>query len=265
MFSKNQIKFFCIATVLFYVIAFYVSDFVVKGDSIKLFSEYNTLFFSAFPYFIASIICFVGLNRVSVRGSVGKSFLFLGISMLANTLGFVAWFLLESVFNISPYPSVADFFYVIFTVTLGVGVAFLLKIFILDVPKKVIVQSGFLVIVSSWLLLHFSGLSFPSFGEGFILSNLFDTFYTFSDILFLAIVVLVIRISGGRIFNGLFYFLLGIFTTLIADIIFFVRTENDIQYTGDIGDVFYILSGFIFAIGLYKIALNFSPKNDFSK
>lgn len=252
----------CIFLGLFFWYLFGISLLVlfIKDVLYEDFVKYNVIYFIHAGMIFGSIVSFLGSKKLSNQGSVGKSLLFIGFGLLANAFGFFAWFISETILRqVDLYPAPADFFFVLFYPLVSIGLIYLLRVYALNLTKFKLIQALFFAIFSGLIMFFVFDLSFPSFDESdSFLKSFFDLMYTFTDVLLVSVVILALRLAGGKIFKGLFVFLFGLILNVVADLVFFYRIENGIYYTGDIGDLFYALSGIALAIGAYFVAKNFT-------
>jgi hypothetical protein len=237
----------------------YFLDFI-PADSIL---KYHVIYFIHAPMLVGAFIAFVGAKKVLLQGAIGKSLTCIGIALFLNALGFFMWFVSETLLGRSDLdPAPADFFFLFFYVFLGIGMFFLLKVYQTYITRIKLIKALTLVLLSGMFMFYLFELSLPSFEEGvFSLEALFDTFYTFTDVFLVGVVIMTLQLAGGRIFKGLYVLLFGLILNVVADLLFFARIKNDTYYTGDIGDLFYAVSGLVLAIGVYFIAHNFSASN----
>lgn len=93
------------------------------------------------------------------------------------------------------------------------------------------------------------------------LDTLFDGYYILTDIILFIQVIMIVRVSGGRVIKGARRILAGIIVASLADI-FFIIASADVTYTkGDISDYFFILAGILLSYGIYAIQKQFTFKS----
>ncbi len=260
LFNKGHYVLLIIGSLLWYVfgwlLMFHFLDPIVSDDVIK----YHVIYFIHISMLVGAFTAFVGSKRLGFAGAVGKSLLYIGFALCANALGFFTWFISETLLGQSElYPAPADFFYVFFYYFVSIGVLYLLNVYRSVTTKFKLFQAFVLALLASSAMFFVFGLSFPSFeGGDTFLKSFFDVAYTFTDIILVAVVVVTLRLAGGKIFKGLLVFLLGLIVNVAADLVFFSRIESGTYYTGDVGDLLYAFSGLLLAIGIYFIARSFT-------
>lgn len=247
---------------LIFTHSFITSGALTQND----FKNYNVIFLINLPYILGAIVAFIGRKRISKESSVGKALFALGLTCTSLALGFVTWFYFETILQIEiPYPSLADLFFTLYIPLLIYASTHLLRIFTLGLKKSSIAQAVILGVIAGYLLFELAGLEFPtiSFDSPFT-TSLFDFLYAFADAILIALAVVILRLSGGKMTGGLLFLVFALISMVASDLVFSARVEQGVYYTGDIGDALFTLTGCLFAVSVYKIVLNFSPKNELS-
>lgn len=213
-------------------------------------------------YLVGMWIAFFTIPLTTIRSKVGKALLLLGLGNFTMGAGFIAWFVLEIFMHIDLnelYPSIADFFYVAFVPCVVFGLIYLLRIYALDITKEKIIRAVCFTIIACIATFMFANVTIPSFQEA---ENygvyVFDFFYAITDVVFIAIIVFIISLSGGRIYKGLWVYLAGLLLSIIADFLFFYRVDSEVHHIADIADDFYLVSGCVLSLGISYIAASFS-------
>lgn len=260
--NKRQQVLIVLGLCFWYVFGIGLMFYFTGGISSDDFTKFNVIYFISSSMFFATTIAFVGSKKLSTQGAVGKSLFLIGLAILFDGLGFFAWFVSETLLRSTElYPAPADIFYVLFYPIVSIGLFFLLKIYSLNITRFKLIQAFVLAVLAGILMFNVFDLSLPSFSEeDSFFKSLFDLFYTFTDILLIGAVIVTLRLAGGKIFKGLFIFLLGLVFNVAGDLTFFSRIENGTYYTGDISDLFFAFSGLALAIGVFFIVSNFTSQ-----
>ncbi|MDQ5950333.1 MAG: hypothetical protein QG585_275 [Patescibacteria group bacterium] len=249
-----------------YVFGLFVTNALITSGEVAQndFKNYNVIFLINLPYILGAVVAFIGRTRISKDSSVGKALLALGLTCASLAMGFVTWFYFETILQIEiPYPSLADIFFILYIPLVIYASIHLLKIFTLGLRKTSIVQALILGLISGFLLFKLAGLEFPTISlDSPLTTSLFDFLYAFADAILIALAVVILRLSGGKMTGGLLFLVLALVSMVASDLVFSARVDQGIYYTGDIGDALFTLTGCLFALSVYKIALNFSPKNE---
>lgn len=268
IFTKRSAIITTVSLLGWYFLGLFITNiFIASGEFTQNdFKNYNVIFIINLPYILGTIVAFIGRGRISKESSVGKALLALGLTCASIVMGFVTWFYFETILQIeTPYPSLADIFFTLYIPLVIYASFHLLKIFTLGVTRVLIAQALILGLISGFLLFKFAGLEFPtiSFDAPFT-TSLFDFLYAFANAVLVALAVAILRLSGGKMTGSLLFLVLALVGMVASDLVFSYRVEFGSYYTGDIGDALFTITGCMFAISVYKIVLNFSPKNDIS-
>lgn len=261
MFTKKQILGASFFFLVFYVCFVSVFYFLRSGNPMEFIDLYNIhyIFFLNSTFFLGGITAFLAIKKPDLPKVVKQSLVLLGIGSFCMGLGFLSWLTLEvGLGEAELYPSLADVFYVAFVPLVVLGLLNLLRVFSFALTKKAILKAIGLVVFSSFLTIQFGVFALPEISEdSTILVTLFDTFYAFTDIVLIAIVVLTLSIAGGKIFKGLLVYLVGLVFNVVADLVFFYRIEAGTHAIADIADHIYFISACVMTAGIYLIAKNF--------
>lgn len=207
-------------------------------------------------YLTGAIISFHGCKLAGVRSSVGSALLFFGLALSSYVLALLTWVYYTNILNVeTPYPSVADFFFILYIPLIIIAGLRLARIYQFSITKRIIVESVAFLIPASALILYYFGL--PDFAdtESNWQTNFFDLAYTIGGILIATTVFTVVRVSGGKLYKGLIYIILGALFQLIGDFIFAYETEQEIFWEGGLSDISFILSGFFWALAVLSTAV----------
>lgn len=222
------------------------------GDNLNVIINY------ALPiYLYGAFICFY--RAKDIKGAMGKSHIFLGISFLLYSIGLFIFTTLSIEGNgVTPYPSIADVFYILFYPLFLVGIFFFLRNYEFSFKKRQVIFSIIAVAVSAWVSVYLLGLP----GEGVsTVERVFDYIYIIADTILLSVALFILNIAGGSISRGLSFIIIGIAIQACADFVFAIRLDGEIYIDGDISDLLYALSGYFLAIG---IVLSVSIQKTFS-
>lgn len=182
-------------------------------------------------------------HHLGRESNIAKSLLFLSISCYLFALAMVIWLY----FNVSgvevPYPSIADFVFVLMGPTLTLTVAYLLKSYETQITKK-----HWLIALVVFLVFMVAFLKFVidpeiSAEDGF-LANFFNIAYGISDSLWTGAIFASLFIVGGKLFRGYAVILIGLFFLIVGDLVFTARVAEEIYWNGDIADIIYMISAF---------------------
>jgi hypothetical protein len=207
----------------------------------------------AFIYLSGGIIAFLGAKKSGLHNSVGRELFWIGTAVTCYGAGLVLWAYFNVVLLIeTPFPSLADFFFVLYTPFLGYSIIHLLSIFGINTSKKIYFQALLIFAISS--LFIFSIGNPPDLSSDLpLLTKSLNIYYLLSDSLLITLGLLLIRFTRGKIHKSFFYFLTALFLMTIADFVFSYRSANNTYWNGDISDVVFALAGLMFTQGIIKI------------
>ena len=198
------------------------------------------------------------------KSNMGRSLVAVSLGMFGWAGGMIFWNYYLFFLNVEvPYPSIADFLYVmiwpfwtyamisLFKVT---GVKYGFK----KVGGKII---AFIVSIIVLLLSYYLLFEVARQGEvdltGDFSSNLLAILYPLGDISILLTSVLVFSLSynflGGLYKKPILILLSGFVLNFITDIIFVFTTTTETYFNGHIVDMFYVLMLFTVSVGISKM------------
>jgi signal transduction histidine kinase len=183
-------------------------------------------------------------------GRMGRALMLLGLGVMAHGCADLAWVLLQRVFNLSPFPSVADFFFLACPLLLLSGVWCLFEF-----PPyhrqmfKINLEIEILMVCVYLLCWEFFGAShLRDFGSDW-LALVLSTATPVLDLLILGLLLrLIISRQGPKSVLVLSLGPLALILLIIADFRFFVLSSSDSYISGGLWDLCW--SGAAIALGL---------------
>lgn len=191
------------------------------------------------------------------KTNIGKMLLFFGLGLLSWVLGLGIWVYYNEVVGVEvPYPSWAD--YAGFTyiyLFMPIGGYYLLKIYKSLITKN-LMRDSIIILILSFLVI-FGLFSRPVIdGSLPFMENFFNIYYPAGDMLILALVLIALRIGGGKIHPSLYIFFIGLLIQVAGDLLYSYRTAQDIYWNGDLSDLLFTFSGYFMSIGIFEIIYN---------
>ncbi len=218
-------------------------------------------------YSIAGATAIAGARRVGDGSYLGKAFLTIGVGMLSMAIGFLIEDYYKFVAGVEvPYPSVADAFFFLYTPLVVIGLWMFLKIHSMRVTRRLIVEASVLTALSIGVSFFFLGTL--TFGRNMALVQLLSgnpadlaevlaegtsALYLITDAVYVALAVLIARVSGGKMSSGLFVFAVGIALMTAGDVAYSILVENGTYLEGDVSDRLFLAAGFAQSIALTYI------------
>lgn len=202
----------------------------------------------------------VAVKEYGLRSLQGKIILVIVLGIFSWFVGEVFWTYYELVAKTDPYPSAADWFYLLGYVPLGIGLLWELKFLRHKVHKAL---SYTLRLLLTMLAILFSGVALY-FGvwqaikpEYSALENGVAISYGVVDIalvlMSLTVVIVTLEMRGGKFVGPWWWFLAGLGCTFVADIGFAMFTpqyETMVSYYKPILDTIWIVGYLAMAYGL---------------
>lgn len=218
-------------------------------------------------YAIAGATAIAGARRVGIGSYLGGAFLTIGVGMLSMASGFLVEDYYKFIAGVEvPYPSVADAFFFLYTPLVVIGLWMFLKIHSMRVTRRLIIEAAVLTTLSigvSFLFLGtltlgrnmaiFQALSGRPANVAEILAEATSALYLVTDAIYVALAVLIARVSGGKMSFGLFVFAVGIALMTAGDVAYSILVENGTYTEGDVSDQLFLAAGFAQALALTYI------------
>lgn len=237
---------------LFLYVVLYTLLGITEFGGEKL-NYYILSFLFLLPSLIAVIYGFLIVQTYGLKAHHGKAFLYLTLGSVSFLLGELIWIIFY-IIGIEPFPSIADFFYLLAYPLIFAGI-YLEIVF----TKAQINIKKFLALFSSLLVLSSLIFYISTFSEmldyGTKFENIIAGLYSVADIIlaFVALLLLVVlsEYKKGAIFYSWVYILISFVFMLVADLIFIYYYdiyEYNVLIT-TIADNLWILSYGLYAIG----------------
>ncbi len=172
----------------------------------------------------------------------------IAIAQLSFVIGDVLWFIFEVILHVEPFPSIADFFYMLYYPLILGGIHLFprMKTSKIELTKNRI--DLLLILLSAGLVLWFFLLRPYASGleEGPFLVKFLSLAYPAGDlILFSALLMLIYNYPKEREQSVLFFLIISIFVQIIADIIFSYQSLIDSYVSASWVDCGWVL-GYLF-------------------
>ena len=178
-----------------------------------------------------------------------KSLFFLSLAFIFWFLGEQTWHVYEHVLDIDPYPSVADFFYLMAPIFMFLSLKNFLNTTEKKISKKIVI---FGLVISLIILIPSVIATFEVSAEDKIFEVIIALAYPISDIFLLvpAIIVFIFILSNNRSFFWLMI-IVGLIIMVSADTIFLYLVIADEYVDGHPVDILFISSYTIWAFMMF--------------
>jgi hypothetical protein len=231
---------------------------IIWGFNEVIFSE--NMYFEAKLFQMITIAVCSGLGAIfliylgiiyKLSTSSGKIWLLLGIGILGWCLGDITYSYYETFTDISPFPSIADLFYLLGYIPLSLGLILQTRSLKmnLQVPEKIIIAIIFtivsLVVLLSVVIIPIIEV-YPIPQEGAFEYFIAALYPIFDLLLIICVMVVYAKFRKGTINTAWIFLLSGIVFTLIADIFFnWVETVIGQSARFEFYDLLFII-GYVF-------------------
>ena len=252
--AKPQNKFSAINKIVFIIV---ISSLLIiyaihNLTSIEYFSNYISLPLYAIIPGILIILSICALSMADKIQEISKK------SLLFLTLSFSSWFaaeqtwnLYEHVLGIDPYPSIADFFYILAPILMFISLIIFLHPLREKIKKTDVIFASALSIL---ILIPILITTFQVNSETEFFEIAVAMIYPIVDAILLipAIIVILYSLREGK---NLFWImiLIGIIVFIIADDMFLFLVIYDKYYDGNPVDILWLTSYVIWAFTIYNI------------
>ncbi|HSW97816.1 MAG TPA: hypothetical protein VLF89_08375 [Candidatus Saccharimonadales bacterium] len=244
-----------------YLVALAIYWFQIGGAQNVLLR--NTVYL--FIPFIAVVGGFFSLNIFGTKGFRAKTLLFLSLGLSCWFIGEVLFYYYEFILHINPFPSIADFFYLL---------AYPLIFFALvneirntKVNLKKIHPSIFFLFCIAALALIFLVFYFGVYlaydPQEAVLTNLIATWYGVGDLFLIIgniyVLILAWEFRGGSFSHLWILFFVGFILMLIGDILFAIFTPQykaEVWFYRSLLDSFWMASYIFFANALFDLGFS---------
>ncbi|QLH10904.1 HAMP domain-containing sensor histidine kinase [Nitrosarchaeum sp. AC2] len=246
---NNKIIFGCI---IFALVSLYGVNNVV---SIEYFSKYISLPIYTIITGVLIIMAIWALSSADRISEISKK------SLVFLVLAFCSWFAAEQMWNlyehvlfIDPYPSIADFFYIIAPIFMFISLVIFLKPLRDHIKKKHI---AFALIVSTSILIPILAITFQANIETEFFEIAVALIYPIVDAVLLIPAIISIILSF-KINKNSFWtlILIGIVSFIIADNLYLILVIDEAYFDGHPIDILWLISYVAWSFAMYKLIQN---------
>lgn len=235
----------------------------ISGSKTEFWNYFYSFSFSLIPL----VGGFLGMIQSKTWGflgsAVGRTVFYISAGLFSWGLGSMVWAYYNFVEKIeAPYPSFADFWYIIalplwvygaISLSKATGARFALgnlkgRSFLIIVPIVI-------TVLSYYLLVTVARGGVITDGVDDRIKLFFDFAYPIGDVLILTITTLIFGLSfkyfGGQFKSSILILLLGFAVMYVADFIFSYTTTIETFYVGHFGDLIFTIALFLMAFGIF--------------
>lgn len=217
----------------------------------------------ALLYIFGGIIGISAAFYVTTGISMGKALLYLGLGQIAYACGLIVWAYYNLFAHVAvPYPSAADFFFVLFYPLLAIGCWHFLTMVATHIHTQYLFEVMGIFFLAAVVILGF--LNTPDTSAGVSgLTRIVNIWYPLGDSLLIALAYLVYRAGRGALQSGVLLLIVGLIIQAFADTIFSYQTNVNAYWNGSISDILFAVSGFALSLSILTIFTDFlsAPKS----
>lgn len=247
----KKVSFFYLSVILisFIGLFFWVFiHFIPEKDTIL---HYLFNIYTAVVYLLTGITGLIYYNRAPQINALKNTFLFFSASMISWALGGFTWgFYNLILLTENPYPSIADVFFILHAVFIGIAFWFVLEIHNFR-PSKTNMKLSIIIIMLVYFLVFFISFNSSFSTNTPIIASILNFVYPIADSLLLTIAIIAFSAVNNFGF-GLASISISVFLQAVGDLLFSYRQINEIYWNGDISDLFFLMSAIFMMIGLYR-------------
>jgi hypothetical protein len=196
------------------------------------------------------VLSILSVKRHGLKGSHGKAWISFTVYSVLWFIAEQVWTVLELFYHQKPFPSIADFFYIV-----GYPAYFIFAILYIRPVKKAITKK--IIIVSSLVavavLVPNLYMAFENSSGEDQFATALGAFYPFADAIVLVPAFIgVLLFLGGKVNFPWFLMLLGIIVEVVADTGFQYYSLDNSIYTGHPVDILFLWSYVLLTFGVYE-------------
>jgi len=243
-------KFLLIVSIAFFTAALAT---YLSGD----YESFAVQLWNLTPSLLAAACGVLTVRVYSMNNPHARAIAFMALGVFFWFLGDFIWFIFEYFLNKNPFPSIADYFYLLAYPLLLYGLIIELKNNKINWTHGKMIAGFLLSVFFGIIVLYFGVIKAYDQTES-LLNNLIAISYGIGDLILiiLSVVILMVAIGyqKGKLFLPWLYILIGFSLILTADILFAIYREQYENFTSlrnlDLGWI----SGFLFiAFGFFSI------------
>jgi hypothetical protein len=201
--------------------------------------------------FVAVLAGVSAVLRIGTRGRLGRSLINITVGLLLWLIGEVIWVVFEYGLGIDPFPSLADFFYLVAYIPLFIGIYLQVQGEAVKAWRNRLLVLA-LLSASLVAIVSYAGIYLAYDPTATMLENSIAMAYGLDDLVLVLVGLFVYALSveyrGGRLAVAGWFFLLGLVAILAADILFAIFVD---PY--EAGELAYIRIDLLWILGYLAI------------
>ncbi|MGI0062476.1 MAG: hypothetical protein ACREBA_08505, partial [Nitrosotalea sp.] len=204
------------------------------------------------------VLSVISMKKIGITGSHGKSWISFTVFSIMWFVAEQVWMVLELVYHQKPFPSIADFFYIVGYPAYFIFAVLYLKPFKNAITRKMIIASSLVAVA---VLVPNLYMAFENNSDEDKFSIALGALYPILDaIVLIPALIGVVLFFGGKVNFLWTLMLIGIIIEVIADTAFQYFSLDDSYYTGHPVDILFLWSYILLAFGVYDHIKVFQAK-----
>ncbi len=207
---------------------------------------------------ILVVLSVISVKKIGISGSHGKAWVSFAVFSAMWFIAEQVWMVLELVYQQKPFPSIADFFYIVGYPAYFIFAILYLQPFKNAITRKMIIASSLVAIA---VLVPNLYMAFENNSDEDKFSIVLGALYPILDaIVLMPALIGVMLFFGGKVNFLWALMLVGIIIEVIADIAFQYFSLDDSYYTGHPVDILFLWSYILLSFGVYDHVKIFNTK-----
>ena len=256
--SVNNI--FVIALII--VISFAIISMLLRNNSVSL-MYFGDTYSSAIDLLVIITLFYATIRSVRYGRRAYIAWLFITLAFSFYAIGDILWAILELGFHQTPFPSVADVFYLTFYPFFALGIYYLPRFsFTRRENLKIFLDMGIIIITVG--LLFWTFLIVPTFSSPEnSFANIVSVIYIIGDFLLFFVLLRLVYSKFDEYMGPVLLLSMGVLIMIITDSIYAFQTLQGTYISGGLLDTGWILSFVLVGLAAFLQASN--EKNRFEK
>ncbi|MFZ2206809.1 MAG: hypothetical protein WA061_03890 [Microgenomates group bacterium] len=207
-------------------------------------------------YFITGLIALV-YSLKDIKKPMKNFLSIYGFGLISWGIAALIWGYYNLVAHMDiPYPSYADYFFILYSLLMGASFWFYFDIFKTKINKTSL-RDSFLIVSIIYFFIFFV-LYKPSYElTAPWLEIIFNYLYPLLDATILSLAVIALRIEENKNVSSTLTLVVAVLSQVIGDIVFSFRMNNSSYWNGDISDLFFLISAIFYFISILRINKDF--------
>ncbi len=244
---------FIIALII--VISFSIISFLLSYNSVSL-MYFGDISSSVIDLLVVITLFYATTRSVRYGRRVHIAWMFITLAFTFYAVGDILWAILELVFHLDPFPSVADVFYLTFYPVFALGIYYLPRFsFTRSENLKIFIDMG--IIVSTVGLLFWTFLIVPTFSsQENSFANIVSAIYIIGDFLLFFVLLRLLYSKFDEYMGPVLLLSIGVLVMIVTDSIYAFQTLQGTYVSGGLLDTGWILSFILVGLAAFLQASN---------